>query len=404
MDYYSGFIYLHNQVSLRAGETLQGKHAFERFSLAHGVRLKAFRADNHPYRADEFVKDLELQGQSITYSGVGAHHQNGVSERNLATVSLWARALLMTQLLHWPDQFDPSLWPFAMEQAVHIWNHLPRSRSGHSPIELFTGISQPVDDTLLRARVWGCLVYVLDPKLQDGKRLPKWHRRSRCGMHLGVSPSHSDTVGRILNLRTGAISCQYHMVFDKQFSTVFGQVTDDVIDPQLWDTLLKRGSEENYLDKHDSKDPHVIDPARDLFDSFVDASSSSTSVPEGVASDSDSESDYSDSDTDSDDDETSVESLKHRTTRSVAKYDVLNAMMMHFMQRPVYTHPQLCSRPSQNVTLHSVRKHTWQAATFTARSRRCPYKIKPFMDSIGHHQCYCRLPTSTTPSELFSTF
>ncbi len=135
-------------------------------------------------------------------------------------------------------------------------------------------------------------------------------------MHLGVSPSHSDTVGRILNLRTGAISCQYHMVFDEQFSTVFGQVTDDVIDPQLWDTLLKRGSEENYLDKHDSKDPHVINPARDLFDSFVDTSSSSTSVPEGVASDSDSESDYSDSDTDSDDDETSVESLKHRTTRS----------------------------------------------------------------------------------------
>ena len=68
--------------------------------------------------------------------------------------------------------------------------------------------------------MWGCPVYVLDPKLQDGHKIPKWNQRAGCGQYLGVSPNHSSTVGLILNHRTGAITTQYHVLYDNLYSTV----------------------------------------------------------------------------------------------------------------------------------------------------------------------------------------
>jgi hypothetical protein len=73
-----------------------------------------------------------------------------------------------------------------MEHAVYLWNNLPRKDTFLAPIELFTGQSLPDYDHLHRSHVWGCPVYVLDPKLQDGHKLPKWQPRSRRGMFVGV--------------------------------------------------------------------------------------------------------------------------------------------------------------------------------------------------------------------------
>ncbi len=49
IDHASGYVYLFNQVSLRVGETLQGKHKFEDFAGDYGVRIKSYHADNHPF-------------------------------------------------------------------------------------------------------------------------------------------------------------------------------------------------------------------------------------------------------------------------------------------------------------------------------------------------------------------
>ena len=57
------------------------KRAFELEASRAGMRIKSYRADNHPFASKEFKQDLELMGQTISYSGVGAHHQNGVAER-----------------------------------------------------------------------------------------------------------------------------------------------------------------------------------------------------------------------------------------------------------------------------------------------------------------------------------
>jgi hypothetical protein len=200
VDHASGYIFLRNQVSLTAGETLRAKKSFEQFASSVGVSLQRFHADNVPFNSKEFRRNLETNGQPIVFSGTGAHHQNGVAERAIQTVTKWARAMLLHSILMWPDQADLSLWPFALDHAVYLWNNLPTQVSRLAPIEIFTSTRFPNYSHLRRLHVWGCPVYVLDPKLQDGHKIPKWSPRSRRGKFLGVSTSHSTTIGLICTM------------------------------------------------------------------------------------------------------------------------------------------------------------------------------------------------------------
>jgi hypothetical protein len=58
---------------------------------------------------------------------------------------------------------------------------------------------------LRRLKVFGCPACVLDPRLQDGKKTPKWEPRSRKGQFLGFSREHASTVGLIRDIRTSHI-------------------------------------------------------------------------------------------------------------------------------------------------------------------------------------------------------
>ena len=75
---------------------------------------------------------------------------------------------------------DSSLWPLAMEYAAYIYNHTPKMESGVAPIDIFSRTTVP-RQRLKDLHVWGCPTYILDPKLQDGKKIPRWKPRSRRG-------------------------------------------------------------------------------------------------------------------------------------------------------------------------------------------------------------------------------
>ncbi|MHA7927723.1 MAG: hypothetical protein ACX936_21195, partial [Marinobacter sp.] len=248
-DHASGVLFLVNQVSLRAGETCQAKLRFEQWARSHNVpRIAGYRADNVPFSQGAFIDNVRLQGQSMEYSGANAHHQNAVAERSIQTVTNWARTMLLHCAIHWPDQADLTLWPFAMEHAVYIWNHLPRRDSRLSPLEIFSQTRADSHASIERLHVWGCPTYVLDAELANGKKIPKWAPRSRRGLYLGYSPDHSSTVSRVLNLRTGHVSPQYHIVCDDHFSTVpvqeGGQLIDpDSFNPDVWARLIETGYE-----------------------------------------------------------------------------------------------------------------------------------------------------------------
>ena len=82
---------------------------------------------------------------------------------------------------------------------------------------------------LLRTHVWGCPTYVLDPKLQGDKKIPKFNRRARQAQFLGFSDQHSSLVALVRHLGTGFVSPQYHVVFDNKFETVYSAGADDEV-------------------------------------------------------------------------------------------------------------------------------------------------------------------------------
>ena len=263
VDHATTLMYLRHQVALTAGETLRSKLEFEQFAETFGVKIKHYRADNVPFGSHAFQQNISDNQQTMDFSGTGAHHQNGVAERAIQTVTRWARAMLLHAVIMWPDQADLTLWPFAMEHAIYLWNNMPKKDHRTAPLELFSSNKLSSYDQLRRLHVWGCPVYVLDPKLQDGKKIPKWNPRSRRGQYLGVSMQHSSTIGRILNLTTGFVSPQYHVVYDDLFSTVpnaesGGVYTQEPFNADVWNRLVSTGIEQ-VMDPDQVEQPYLHD-------------------------------------------------------------------------------------------------------------------------------------------------
>ena len=141
---------------------------------------------------------------------------------------------------------------------------MPRKDSRLAPIEIFSGVKLQNFEHLQRLHVWGCPVYVLDPKLQDGKKLPKWNPRTRRGQYLGYSPEHSSLIGRILNVTTGFISPQYHVVYDDLFTSVPNAESGGLFDTaqfnaESWARLIASGLERHIPDDPSDRLPSLDD-------------------------------------------------------------------------------------------------------------------------------------------------
>ena len=118
-----------------------------------------------------------------------------------------ARSFMIHVGLHWSGDGsdDLGLWSFAVDHAAWLYNRIPQQKSGITPLELLTGHRTDYSD-LRHGHVWGCPVFVLDAKLQDGKKLPKWNHRARMGQFLGFSDTHSSLVAIVWNLHTDFVS------------------------------------------------------------------------------------------------------------------------------------------------------------------------------------------------------
>ena len=79
-------------------------------------------------------------------------------------------------------------------------------------------------------------MYTLDPKLQEGKKSPRWQPRSITEVFGGLSNQHFSDIPFMLNLQTGSISPQFHVVFDDNFSRV-KSIADNEDPPSFWNEL-----------------------------------------------------------------------------------------------------------------------------------------------------------------------
>ena len=135
MDHATGYTRVFHQVSLSASETIRSKEHFEQDLRKQScIKVKAYHTDDGIFKSAKFNKHLHDQSQHITFSGVGAKHQNGVAERAIKTITWLARAMMIHSNLHWPEHFSIDLWPFAMDYAVWLHNYLPDCDLGLAPM------------------------------------------------------------------------------------------------------------------------------------------------------------------------------------------------------------------------------------------------------------------------------
>ncbi len=123
---------------------------------------------------------------------------------------------------------------------VWIYNRVPNCQSGFTPL---LKKSKADHRDLLHAHVWGCPAIVLEPLLQNDKKLPKWNRRAWVGQFLGYSDKHLSLVVNVRHLLTGHVSPQFHVVFDDLFETVVHNGDNDAINNSICGGLFERNQE-----------------------------------------------------------------------------------------------------------------------------------------------------------------
>ena len=169
---------------------------------------------------------------------MGAHHKNGIAERNIRTVIERARTALLSAHTKWSKRLNLDLWPFSVRYAVDTWNDTPREDlNWQTTNNAFAGVkshTSPMTRWLKSYFPFGCPIYVLAQKLQDGKNTTNWDYHSRQCIYLGRSRYHDSSVGLVLNLAMERITPQYHFVADPGFTSV----DNPKIMPEDWEKNL----------------------------------------------------------------------------------------------------------------------------------------------------------------------
>ena len=268
VDGATGFKLTQLQTSLDAHETLAAKKSIERRCKAMGVTIKNYHSDNGRFAEKTFLTDVASSQQNITHCGVGAHHQNSIAELGIKHTTQRARTMLAQARLMWPEAISTCLWPYAWIAAIESENDMV-DEYGRSKRQRFAGNPDYTHD-LTDSHVWGCPVYVLSAPLQGDIKTPRWDMRSRVGVYLGPSPNHATSVPLVLNLATGHVSPQFHVIFDDNFSTLTDlRQPGQPINPETWKELAEHA--------HSYCDPDIDYDIRDLW--FTESPAESDDQP-----------------------------------------------------------------------------------------------------------------------------
>ena len=79
---------------------------FEQYASHHRVIIRHYQADNGRFAGHTFRRHAEERGQTLSYSGVNAHFQNGVAEKRIHASRRWL------------DAIEAHLWPYALQMAA----------------------------------------------------------------------------------------------------------------------------------------------------------------------------------------------------------------------------------------------------------------------------------------------
>ena len=238
VDHVSDYVYVHLMREITLEETLNAKRAYEKILSLAGHNVKSYRADNGRFADKGFLESCTKREQTLTFCGVGAHHQNGIVKNRNKQLTLGARTLLLHGMRMWPQMIDTMFWPYALKAQAEQMNCLHLDINNRTPEAKLHNVDQK-DIPVKSYHPLFCPVYVLDHRLHSagGAGPPKWDPRSRIGVYCGHSPFHAGSVALVFKPKTGLISPRFHCVFDDEFTTVpcieRGDVTPDQIHTKL---------------------------------------------------------------------------------------------------------------------------------------------------------------------------
>jgi hypothetical protein len=206
--------------NLSLEETLLGKHTYERFLFSIEVTAKAYHADNGRFADKGFKDDCTMSNQSITFCGVGGHHQNGIAEHKIKELTLGTQTLLLHAKRMLPDNISTILLPFALKCTEDRLNNLVHRADECTPYQTIASLeASKIKLSDFHMFVSPC--YVLDACLQSGlKAIPKWEPWAQMGIYVGRSLPYASNVSLVLNTRTRHVSPQFHIVYDDDFTMV----------------------------------------------------------------------------------------------------------------------------------------------------------------------------------------
>ena len=93
-------------------------------------------------------------------------------------------------------------------------------------------------------------------KVTGWEKLPKWNFRTRQSQYLGKFSKHASSIGLVVNLQTGFISPQFHIIYDNSVHTVYGRYDGNTaMADHIWDNL--------YAEESNNVIENVVDQALD---------------------------------------------------------------------------------------------------------------------------------------------
>jgi hypothetical protein len=220
IDHYSKFIFPTFHETKAAAELIASKQAFQDFAACYQVKIKKIRAENGVYSSGPFQVSCAEHQQNLSFCAVGGHWQNGVAKCFIGVITQMARTIPLHAVTQWPSVLSEEFWPYAIRHACTFHNSSINPDTNKSPHQMFTG--SPAPWRMKDFCVFGCPVFVLDKRLQDGDSLPKWKSRCWTGVYVGQSLHHAGNVPLIYNPAMTHVTPQYHLTFDDQFTTVTG--------------------------------------------------------------------------------------------------------------------------------------------------------------------------------------
>jgi hypothetical protein len=107
---FSDFTYVHFLMTkMDAESTIEANLAFKRVSSSHGVTIRHYHSDNGLFDMKAFKNSISKVGQTLSFCGVNAHHQNGKAENIIKDVTTGGRTALLHAAHRWPAATDASL-------------------------------------------------------------------------------------------------------------------------------------------------------------------------------------------------------------------------------------------------------------------------------------------------------